>query len=165
MQGVLDPRERKYYLVTLLVDFAEVRQEAPTSKLLLCQQDGRREGAGAVSYQAVRDHLVRLIVDDFSHFGSRSVRGYVDGWQIPVFEIGPIMDKMSLSIVAVMTRECLCMIDLQQLFKSSLIGQGSLRELSPIQLELFGSRRDIRCLLYTSPSPRDGLLSRMPSSA
>ena len=24
---------------------------------------------------------------------------------------------------------------------------------------------DIHCLLYTSPSPRDGLLSRMPSSA
>ena len=26
-------------------------------------------------------------------------------------------------------------------------------------------RRDRTCLLYTSPSPRDGLLSRMPSSA
>ena len=26
-------------------------------------------------------------------------------------------------------------------------------------------RSSIRCLLYTSPSPRDGLLSRMPSSA
>ena len=25
--------------------------------------------------------------------------------------------------------------------------------------------RNLRCLLYTSPSPRDGLLSRMPSSA
>ena len=25
--------------------------------------------------------------------------------------------------------------------------------------------RSIICLLYTSPSPRDGLLSRMPSSA
>ena len=25
--------------------------------------------------------------------------------------------------------------------------------------------RDDACLLYTSPSPRDGLLSRMPSSA
>ena len=25
--------------------------------------------------------------------------------------------------------------------------------------------KDLRCLLYTSPSPRDGLLSRMPSSA
>ena len=27
------------------------------------------------------------------------------------------------------------------------------------------ARRDKLCLLYTSPSPRDGLLSRMPSSA
>ena len=27
------------------------------------------------------------------------------------------------------------------------------------------SRNRITCLLYTSPSPRDGLLSRMPSSA
>ena len=26
-------------------------------------------------------------------------------------------------------------------------------------------RQSQRCLLYTSPSPRDGLLSRMPSSA
>ena len=26
-------------------------------------------------------------------------------------------------------------------------------------------RQEIACLLYTSPSPRDGLLSRMPSSA
>ena len=26
-------------------------------------------------------------------------------------------------------------------------------------------REDISCLLYTSPSPRDTLLSRMPSSA
>ena len=30
----------------------------------------------------------------------------------------------------------------------------------------FGDKYDIHpCLLYTSPSPRDGLLSRMPSSA
>ena len=28
-----------------------------------------------------------------------------------------------------------------------------------------GDVQDISCLLYTSPSPRDGLLSRMPSSA
>ena len=28
-----------------------------------------------------------------------------------------------------------------------------------------GTREFIDCLLYTSPSPRDGLLSRMPSSA
>ena len=30
---------------------------------------------------------------------------------------------------------------------------------------IFGPTRDWDCLLYTSPSPRDGLLSRMPSSA
>ena len=28
-----------------------------------------------------------------------------------------------------------------------------------------GDHKDSTCLLYTSPSPRDGLLSRMPSSA
>ena len=28
-----------------------------------------------------------------------------------------------------------------------------------------GICKDITCLLYTSPSPRDGSLSRMPSSA
>ena len=28
-----------------------------------------------------------------------------------------------------------------------------------------GGENTIACLLYTSPSPRDGLLSRMPSSA
>ena len=35
------------------------------------------------------------------------------------------------------------------------------------QLEIRTHNRllDIICLLYTSPSPRDGLLSRMPSSA
>ena len=35
-----------------------------------------------------------------------------------------------------------------------------LSELDEIRVEAYES-----CLLYTSPSPRDGLLSRMPSSA
>ena len=33
------------------------------------------------------------------------------------------------------------------------------------QTEFMIRSEDIFCLLYTSPSPRDGLLSRMPSSA
>ena len=33
------------------------------------------------------------------------------------------------------------------------------------RLEVYLDMRDRGCLLYTSPSPRDGLLSRMPSSA
>ena len=32
-------------------------------------------------------------------------------------------------------------------------------------LQLFRVARDLPCLLYTSPSPRDATLSRMPSSA
>ena len=32
-------------------------------------------------------------------------------------------------------------------------------------MSMFGGLPDNACLLYTSPSPRDGLLSRMPSSA
>ena len=39
-------------------------------------------------------------------------------------------------------------------------------ELAPNgKLEACKSGELINCLLYTSPSPRDGLLSRMPSSA
>ena len=30
---------------------------------------------------------------------------------------------------------------------------------------IYGARNDTTCLLYTSPSPRDATLSRMPSSA
>ena len=48
-------------------------------------------------------------------------------------------------------------------------GRQAEREATVGQTGILGSRGDIgtirTCLLYTSPSPRDGLLSRMPSSA
>ena len=60
---------------------------------------------------------------------------------------------------------------------STLVGNGSGKDTPPprqaedVLAERF-ARGEIgqaeyldRCLLYTSPSPRDGLLSRMPSSA
>ena len=34
-----------------------------------------------------------------------------------------------------------------------------------LNIPLISAAMDTVCLLYTSPSPRDGLLSRMPSSA
>ena len=34
-----------------------------------------------------------------------------------------------------------------------------------VKYEELKEQQDDDCLLYTSPSPRDGLLSRMPSSA
>ena len=41
----------------------------------------------------------------------------------------------------------------------------SLAQDSRYKAELSFVVEDTHCLLYTSPSPRDGLLSRMPSSA
>ena len=49
--------------------------------------------------------------------------------------------------------------------------QDALRKLAKAVREVSGGLIDLdktspnTCLLYTSPSPRDGLLSRMPSSA
>ena len=40
-----------------------------------------------------------------------------------------------------------------------------LLELKYFIQQISGTRREISCLLYTSPSPRDALTSRMPSSA
>ena len=39
------------------------------------------------------------------------------------------------------------------------------RHLQPIMVLLFLNAMPFVCLLYTSPSPRDATLSRMPSSA
>ena len=40
---------------------------------------------------------------------------------------------------------------------------GAIIDVAGVGYSVFASSRT--CLLYTSPSPRDGLLSRMPSSA
>ena len=51
------------------------------------------------------------------------------------------------------------------LVSSSLNGNDGLKELKKFQPDLLLLDWMLPCLLYTSPSPRDGLLSRMPSSA
>ena len=63
-------------------------------------------------------------------------------------------------------------IDLEQLGNSNIIGglnsvAGTLTalDLDGLNLTLDINQIGNTCLLYTSPSPRDGLLSRMPSSA
>ena len=42
---------------------------------------------------------------------------------------------------------------------------GRIVELGSVSEVLTNPQHPYTCLLYTSPSPRDGLLSRMPSSA
>ena len=52
-------------------------------------------------------------------------------------------------------------------FEGERVYEGEIFKLEEHTERLFYSakRMGISCLLYTSPSPRDGLLSRMPSSA
>ena len=56
------------------------------------------------------------------------------------------------------------------LIKEALDHQGAQREIEPLLKDFISYYENnianhSNCLLYTSPSPRDGLLSRMPSSA
>ena len=61
----------------------------------------------------------------------------------------------------------------EQLEKLREVAEASLTKTDELQkvlaqIEALMSREEsqtLSCLLYTSPSPRDGLLSRMPSSA
>ena len=53
---------------------------------------------------------------------------------------------------------------IEYFIEQSLITKEKLCEQETIKRKEFDTLVDI-CLLYTSPSPRDGLLSRMPSSA
>ena len=70
---------------------------------------------------------------------------------------------MLFSLVFLMTLLVAFSVPLYNLF-CRVTGYGGTtsfsENVSPITLD-----QDIACLLYTSPSPRDGLLSRMPSSA
>ena len=56
--------------------------------------------------------------------------------------------------------------DLKAAEKNGLVGISKLpRSLKVLLENLLRHEDGNSCLLYTSPSPRDGLLSRMPSSA
>ena len=54
-------------------------------------------------------------------------------------------------------------------FQNVIAAEGNVENLKELILQNFDKKDGqliyISCLLYTSPSPRDGLLSRMPSSA
>ena len=56
--------------------------------------------------------------------------------------------------------------DVDDLYKiPEMMHQQALDTIVMSQLKLKSSKTDLSCLLYTSPSPRDATLSRMPSSA
>ena len=69
----------------------------------------------------------------------------------------------------VRTDAALCFV-LAVFFGAGVVAASAMQSSFPVwqkqvQMLLFGQAATMTCLLYTSPSPRDGLLSRMPSSA
>ena len=56
-------------------------------------------------------------------------------------------------------------LELERLQPKSSVGELNKYSLNSSQVSFTPSQAPKTCLLYTSPSPRDGLLSRMPSSA
>ena len=55
--------------------------------------------------------------------------------------------------------------DIESYMHYSTLGATLYMDASDNGWSYYKKHKDIACLLYTSPSPRDGLLSRMPSSA
>ena len=66
-----------------------------------------------------------------------------------------------LALATVIAANLLCALQAETKLPSILGSHMVLQRNTPITLWGW----DNSCLLYTSPSPRDGLLSRMPSSA
>ena len=58
-----------------------------------------------------------------------------------------------------------CIAELSHPKGTPLLIDGALSPKVPLRLRVWHEAMEWSCLLYTSPSPRDGLLSRMPSSA
>ena len=73
----------------------------------------------------------------------------------------PILTQMKTSLDEL---EAIMIEEVNQLNRTQ-INPVSLQVLADNKSQLLSTIQYYDCLLYTSPSPRDGLLSRMPSSA
>ena len=117
-------------------------------------------------------NLQALLATQFEDFGLESFRlpmrdllGYgiftVDGahWTHSRSLLRPSFARDQINDLEIEDRHCRAMLDALPVGKMD--GQTQLTS-NPYSS---GKRSIVPCLLYTSPSPRDGLLSRMPSSA
>ena len=82
-------------------------------------------------------------------------------------------DKQTLKAVPVRRRSAARLAAVQIIYQALITGQSAINFAPQFLAHYAGDVAksfkvkdlDKGCLLYTSPSPRDGLLSRMPSSA
>mgnify|MGYP003684456827 CR=1 FL=1 len=70
---------------------------------------------------------------------------------------------MNADFVKYITTTCKDLMSMEEMIALALIEVENDEIKNATRFQYTGGNND--CLLYTSPSPRDGLLSRMPSSA
>ena len=73
-------------------------------------------------------------------------------------------EKIEAAVSSVLWADEVVVIDSFSVDRTAEIASSLGARVVQVPFNGFGELRN-RCLLYTSPSPRDGLLSRMPSSA
>ena len=126
-------------------------------------------GGSVVGVQKVADSQVHKygVVDPSENINERcaSVKGFVEK---PKKEEAP--SNFAILGRYVLTPEIFDLLETQEAGKGNEIQLTDAIDRLTKQQKVFaydfeGVRYDVGCLLYTSPSPRDGLLSRMPSSA
>ena len=80
-------------------------------------------------------------------------------------DIASILDDVSLMTKVAAKKTAGVLGDDLALNAQQVAGVRAERELPVVWAVAVGSLKNKACLLYTSPSPRDATLSRMPSSA
>src|SRR5665647_1323218 len=109
-------------------------------------------------------------VKSMSHIASIHAREILDSRGFPTVEADVLLDNGMLGRAAVPSGASTGVheaLELRDKDPARYQGKGTLTACANIT-GLIGpalAGMDPTCLLYTSPSPRDGLLSRMPSSA
>ena len=83
-----------------------------------------------------------------------------------VFPFMFFTDQDARYMIGRMSRVRASRIGIGHLFRIAMVGDDQELAMDGLQgFDDLAAAGIARCLLYTSPSPRDGLLSRMPSSA
>ena len=76
------------------------------------------------------------------------------------------MFLLTLVFLAILAGLIVCLVDIPRVAELAAVETTeSVEAVNTSQAPAVSNNQNTLCLLYTSPSPRDGLLSRMPSSA
>ena len=171
-------------VVPALIELTEpyVGRVEPLEEDAYAERMSRARAAG----DEVTDHGDRLVSPAFVNAHTHLSLGMLRGFNLAAAARGNMVEELFFAVESTLTAEDVRAFTRMGAYESLLNGVGlvwdhyyfgetvaeALAEVglsgvvAPTLQDLSGPGKDAHdCLLYTSPSPRDGLLSRMPSSA